>query len=169
MADPVFFHGIKFSGGAAVRKEKQRVVTKTIRAAWLARDLTVPESFGDEGSFFKKHDYAGVVGLAIVFQVGKKLGVVPRIALFAIAFAAGVVGRMHAGRAAERVDAQARIVGERRQAGGTAGMARLRQRVFKERLKGLVRLAYAELALRHDLDRERRQQRAYFADLSRIA
>src|SRR3954465_6414732 len=132
MTDPVFFHGIKCRGRPAVRKEKQRVVAKTIRAAWLARDLAVPDSFGDEGRFFKKHNYTGVVSLAIVFQVGKKLGVVPRIALFAIAFAAGGVGRMHAGGAAERVDAEARIVGERRQAGRAAGVARLCKRVFKE-------------------------------------
>ena len=55
---------------------------------------------------------------------------------------------MHPRRAAERLDAQAGIVGERRQARGAAGVARLGERVLEKGGVRLVGLADAERGLR---------------------
>ena len=76
---------------------------------------------------------------------------------------------MHARRAAERIDAEPRIVGERRQAGGAARVARLGERVLQEGTVRFIRLVYTELRLRHDFDGKRREQRADLADFSRVA
>ena len=74
--------------------------------------------------------------------------IVARVALLAGAFGSGVIGRMHAGLAAERRNAETRIVGERGNPGRAARMARLGERVLDEgrvRLRGLL---HPELALR---------------------
>src|SRR5262249_27416883 len=80
----------------------------------------------------------------------------------------GEVRRDHARRAAERIDAQARVVGDRRAARGTRGMARLRERVLDEGDMRLLGLADAELALAHELDRQRAEQRAQLVELLRV-
>ena len=59
---------------------------------------------------------------------------------------------MHPRRAAERLDAQAGIVGERRQARGAAGVARLGEGVLEKGGVRLVGLADAEGGLGHYLD-----------------
>jgi len=68
-----------------------------------------------------------------------------------------------------RFDAQAGIVGERRQAGGATGVARLGERVLEERIVRLFRFRDAELRLGNDLKVKRRKQFADFADLARVA
>ena len=76
---------------------------------------------------------------------------------------------MHARRAAQRGDAHAGIVGERRQFRERARVPRLGQRVLDERRVRLVRIRDAEVRLRHDVDPARRQQAAEFAQLALVA
>ena len=62
---------------------------------------------------------------------------------------------MHAGLAAERIDAKAGIVRERRQLRRPARMARLGKGVLDERVVRLVGFGDAERRLRHELERRR--------------
>ena len=96
---------------------------------------------------------------------GDQLGVVARIR-FRLA---GVARALHTGRAVQRLDADAGIIRERRQLGQRACMARLRERVLDERRMGLIGLGNAELALRNDVDAERREQPGKLAELAGIA
>jgi len=61
---------------------------------------------------------------------------------------AGETGAVYAGRAVERVDLDAGIVGQRRQAGQMSGMTRLDDRIFDEGGSGFRYLWYTELGLR---------------------
>src|SRR5688572_32722704 len=79
------------------------------------------------------------------------------------------MGGVHAWLAAERLDAQPRVVRERGQARGAARVPRLGERVLEEGLMRRLRLADAELQLRHELDRQRRKQCLDLADLSGVA
>ena len=73
---------------------------------------------------------------------------------------------MHAGRAIQRIDANAGIIRQCRQPRVRARMARLCQRIFDERAMRLGGFTDAEARLRNDLDIERRQ---YGADLVQLA
>ena len=75
---------------------------------------------------------------------------------------------MHAGRAAQRLDADAGIVGQRRQAAFAADVARLGQRVLDEGAVRLFGLGDAELRLRQHLDAERREHALELAQLAGI-
>src|SRR5262249_54315897 len=68
----------------------------------------------------------------------------------------------------ERTHADARVVGERRQPGAAARVARLRERVLDERRVGLLGVGDLESRLRNNLDPERAQQGLEFAQLPRI-
>src|SRR6185295_5929561 len=80
----------------------------------------------------------------------------------------GVVRRRDARRAAERIDAQPRVVGDRRRVGGARRVARLRERVLDEGRMRLVGLGDAELALRDELDRQRREERGELGELGAV-
>jgi hypothetical protein len=77
-------------------------------------------------------------------------------------------GRLHAGLAAQRIDAQAGIVGHGRQAGGRRGVPRLGQRVLDERVMRLLGLGHAERALGDQLDRQRGEQLPQLGELLRV-
>src|SRR3954469_18783508 len=133
MADAVLDRRIELSRGfAKLRQVEQRVVAKAIRAARRARDLAAPHAFGDEGTgicWMPEDDHdAGVERFSIVLQFTEQLLVVAPIAFLAVAVPSGVVRGMHPRRSAERLDTQAGIVGERRQAGSAARMPRFRER-----------------------------------------
>jgi hypothetical protein len=70
-----------------------------------------------------------------------------------------VVRRRDPGGAAERVDNQTRVVGDRRAARRPGRVARLGEGVLDERGVRLVGLADCECALRDQVDAERREQR----------
>ena len=76
---------------------------------------------------------------------------------------------MHAGLAAERIHAKARIVGKRCKPAGAAGMPRLGERVLEETLVRLVGLVDAELDCATTSIGKRREQRRDLADLPGIA
>jgi hypothetical protein len=75
--------------------------------------------------------------------VREQLGVVAGIRLRV----AGIAGREHAGRAVQGFDAQAGVVGQRRQAAVGGGVAGLGQRVFDEGAVRLLGFRNAQLAL----------------------
>lgn len=70
-----------------------------------------------------------------------------------------------AGRAAQRVHAQAGVVRDRGQPAGGCGVAGLGERVLDEGVVRLLGFRDAERALRDQLDRHRRQQRTEFLQL----
>jgi hypothetical protein len=79
---------------------------------------------------------------------------------------AGITRAVETGRAIEGIHAQARIVAQRRQAGGARGMARFQDRVFDETQAGLVGIGHAELRLRAQIECEAVEQ---FAQLDQFA
>src|SRR5690606_3914757 len=71
--------------------------------------------------------------------------------------------------AAERIHAQARVVTQRRQAGGACGVARLDQGILDERQPGFLGLPYAELRLRAQNVAVALEQFAQLRELARVA
>src|SRR5690606_11766399 len=86
-----------------------------------------------------------------------------------VAVSAAVACRIQAGCAIERVHAQPRIVRQRRQAGGAAGVARLEDRVLDEAQAGLFGVLDAELVLGADLETAAGEQRPEFLQLACVA
>jgi len=87
---------------------------------------------------------------------------------FSVSIAPRVIGGIHAGLAAERRHAKPRIVGERGQARGLGGVARLGERVLEEGPMGLFRLGHAPVRLRHGVDPKRPEHRLQLAQLAGI-
>ena len=107
----------------------------------------------------------------------EQLAVVQRVLFLARArLASGLTGpgfvgesrRTHAGRATEGVNTNARVIGQRRQAGDAAGVMRLGQRVFDKGEIRLLGFAHPQRALRDDLDIERREDGADLVQLTQI-
>ena len=74
----------------------------------------------------------------------------------------------HARRAAERVDAHAGIVGQRRQAGQARRVARLFQRVLDEGGVRLLRFGHVEFALRVQCEADRAEDFAEFLEFAGV-
>ena len=110
------------------------------------------------------NDEADVIGAAVgdVFQRGEQFAVVAIVAFAAIA------GGIDAGRAAKRGDAQAGIVGNRRQAALFGGMARLDKGVFHEGQPGFGDFINAVIALWPDGDAEAGKDGGEFGDFFRV-
>ncbi|MNT27435.1 hypothetical protein D3C72_1630650 [compost metagenome] len=113
-----------------------------------------------------QHQHAVVVGAAVglAVQLFHQLGVVALVR-FRLA---GKARRLHPGLAAQRFDADAGIVGQRRQPGQAAGVTRLFQRVFQEGVVRLRALRHVKAALRDHLDAQRRQQGGEFFQLAGV-
>src|SRR2546421_8128000 len=174
VADAILFRRVELGRGLAKRGQiEQRIVTEAVRPARRARDLAAPDAFGDEGarivSVAQEQHPAVIVSPALLSQAGQQLLVIARIALLARTFATCVIRRMHPGLAVERLHAQPRIIGERGQARRPARVPRLGKGVFEKGRVRLVGFRDAESRLRHELDRERRQQSADFPPLAGIA
>src|SRR5690349_141767 len=158
VADTVFERGLELRRGfAQPGQEEERVVAEAVCAARRVRNFAVPQALGDErtrvvGMADENHD-ATVIGFAVLSDGLQKLCIVARIASLPAACAARVIRGVHTRLAAERIDAEARVVGERGEAGGAAGVARLGERVLEEGGVRLVGLGDAELSLRGELDR----------------
>ena len=118
------------------RDEEQRVVAEAAVAARRARGSRPrtrrcararrPRAGSTKAATQRKRAPRAAAGH--VAQRRQQLGVVARV----VARLAGVARRVHAGRAAERVDLQARVVGERGQPRRGRRLARLRQGVALE-------------------------------------
>ena len=103
------------------RIEEMGVVAEASTASWLVDYNTMPLAFDDQGlriaGTANEHEDAHVVRRAIricrrhLGQIRDQLRVIARIRFWLTR----VSRRDHARRAVERVDADARIVGERRQ------------------------------------------------------
>ena len=152
------------------RDEHQRVVAEAARAARRvagSRRASGPTATSGSGSSAERSatsvltkrarrsaDAAQALAAAARCWRRPARGAAPR-ARRARQLDAREVRRGHARRAAERVDAQARVVGDRRAAGWPRRMARLGQRVLDEGVVRLLGLGDAERALRHELERQR--------------
>ncbi|MPN26055.1 hypothetical protein SDC9_173477 [bioreactor metagenome] len=171
MRAPVLLGGVEFRrGGAGVRQEEIRVVAKTAQATWHVEDFAVPFAFSDDrlrvvGAAHEDQE-ADEVRLAFSHlreggEVGEQLLVVARVGFRF----AGIAGGKDTGGAAERPDAQAGIVGERRQAAVLGGVAGLGERVLGEGAVRFLGFRDAKLALRDDFEAERREQRVQLLHL----
>ncbi len=123
----------------------------------------------------RQHDHAVVMRLAISLlrEQLEQFAVVALVLTFTSTSGAGgrLAGkarRVHAGRTVQHINADARIVGERRQSGVPARMPRLGERVLDEREMRLVDFRHAERRLGNDLDIERRENRADLVELAEI-
>src|SRR5690349_25087841 len=112
VADAVLLRGIELRGGASeLRQQKQRVIAEAVGAARRARNLALPDAFGDQrarivGVSHENH-HAAVIAGTLIAQRSEQLGVVAGISFVARAFVSRVVRRMDARLPAERIDAQA--------------------------------------------------------------
>ena len=82
--------------------------------------------------------------------------------------AACIARRMHARCAAQRVDADAAVVGKGGQAAVLAGVAGFGKRVFNEGAVRLGAFGRVERGLRQDLDAVRGKQGGEFAQFARV-
>ncbi len=182
MAERVLGRSIELGDGLAeLGKKEQRVVAEAGRAARRVEHLTVPAADRDQGLRIvggAQRDQGADEACAPVVDVAQAIdqervvgGVLDAPVVFAVVDRARhrreLRGR-DARRAAERVDAQARVVGDRRATGRPRRMARLGERVLEERRVRLVGFADRELALGDELDPERREQRGELGELSRV-
>ena len=83
----------------------------------------------------------------------------PHIVVIALGVAklGGVVGGIHAGQSAKRVNTQARVICNRGQPGVKRGVARLGQGVLHKGTVGLGRLGHTQVALAHQGAAQRRK------------
>ena len=98
-------------------------------------------------------------------QFGQKLGVIGRI----ITVRAGIAGREDARRAGQIIHCQARVVGDRRQAGGVGRMTGLDQGIVDKGDASFLGIVHVELGLGDRLDIQRGQQRGQLGDLAGVS
>ncbi len=153
--------------------EEHRIVAEAACAAWCIEDQARPDAFGDQRlrilRVAQQHDHRVEVRgppLRIeAFERAEQLGDVG----CAVAVAAGIARRIQSQRAAERVHAQARVVGQRRQAGDPCGVARLQQRVLDKGQSGFLDVGHAQIRLRDQFGAGAVKQRAQLGELAGIA
>src|SRR6266481_1182054 len=124
------------AGKARFDVEKMRVVTETAAPAWQIDDRSLPSAFGQYRlgvvAMAHEREHAVIMRAAIsdareLFdQLGVVAGVGRRLSREA--------SRLHAGRAVQRVDTYARVIGKRRQVRQAAGVPRLDKGVFDKRV-----------------------------------
>ncbi len=179
MADQVFLAGIQLCGGQTFsRGQEMRVVAEAAAATRLRNQDAGPDSFGDQRPrIFRmahQHHDAVVVAAHRLLQRSRlpdQLAVVVEVHLLARQASRrfAIASRAHAGGAAERRHANARVVGQRRQTRSFAGMPCLRQRIFDEGCMGLLSIVDAEFLLHDDRDAERSEQGLELPGFSRVA
>jgi hypothetical protein len=131
----------------------------------------MPFAFGDDRlrivGMAHQHQHGDVVCAAIgdPGKVGQQLRVVARVGFRLAAIAGGEDARC----AAQRRDAQAGVVGQRRQPGQAGGVAGLGDGVLDERDVRFLRFRHVEGGLRQHVEIEGRQQLAEFAQLAGVA
>jgi hypothetical protein len=161
-------------GEAALFGLEPGVVAESVRPAGRSRDMAVPGAIHHDGCGIVRARYHHQHAVVVRRPVGAggqrryQLRVVARVARLSITIAAGVVGRMHARGAPQGGHAQPRIIGEGGKTRGAARVARLGEGVLQERVVGFLGFTHAQLALRHCLDAQRRQQRLQLAQLAGV-
>ena len=159
-------------GPAELIDEEHGIVAEAAGASRVVEDPSSPDPLA--------HDRARVVRMAEVddcaderrpavrrIDVRERLeqpGDVVRIARAGAAIAC----RADTGGAAQRIDDDPRVVGERRQPGRRARGARLDERILHEREAGLFRLLDPICILRDDVQPGGLQQRAQLVELARV-
>ena len=82
---------------------------------------------------------------------------------------AGEPCRIYTRRAVKRLDRQAGIISNSRQAGQSRGVLCFDQRIFPETLPAFIGVSHAVVGLRNNFDAETLQQSGHFPDLASIA
>src|SRR6185312_16836753 len=171
VAEAVLFLRRELGRGFAERGEPEEgIVAKAAGSARRGCDLAVPFGLGHERTGVRgaahedKNAYVVRLSVALAFQFPKQLFVVARIR----PRLARIARRMHARRAAQRVDADAGIVRERRQPGREARVPRLGERVLEKRVVRLLGFREANLGLRDHARAEALEQRLDLGFLARI-
>src|SRR5262249_28980455 len=132
-------------------RQKHRIVAETLVAAWRPYQHTVDAALEGLNMTVRPGDAERrdeVRGTRRGRRRAEALQLLLDVAHGAaeILVGAGPARRMDARRAAERIDHEAGIVGERRELRGFRGRRGLDQRVFREGRAGLLGLGEAELA-----------------------
>src|SRR4029079_5953570 len=122
------------TGHAGDGIEKMWILAEPAIAARHVDDRAVPAAVDQQRlgivAVTTRRGHAIVVRAAV--GNAAEIGDEPRVVAPVRARLAGIARRLHAGRSAQRLDADAGIVGQCRQPGAAAGMTRLGQRVLDE-------------------------------------
>ena len=166
----VFDFGRKLRGGAGVAGQiEMRVVAKAVFACAFRLPLPTPDAFGDDGlrvvGMAHENQHANVVAgfVGMGRKLGADFGVVGGIGFGVVAC---VSRGMHTWCAAQRVDADAAVVGKGGQAAVLAGVAGFGERVFNKGAKWLGAFGRVERGLWQDLDAVRGKQGGEFAQFA---
>src|SRR5256885_7588569 len=173
VADAVLLSGLELRRRQpALWQQEQRVVAEAVSAARGAGDLASPDAFGDERARVvgmpQQDHHAAIISFAVLLHIRENFFIVAGVPLLPAALAPGVAGRVHSGLAGESLDAQSRVIAKRRQACSPARVPRLGERILEKSGVRLIGLADAELRLRYELDRQRREQRPDLPQFSGI-
>jgi hypothetical protein len=151
-----------------------RVVAEAALAARRVDDLAVPQPVGDHRlrivGVAHQHQRAVVVGAAVGVpgELARPAARCSRRRPAAVEVG-GIARRAHAGRAAQRRHADAGVVGDRRQPGVRARMARLGERVLDEGANGSSASPTPSADCGRSSMPERREQRLHLAQLAGVA
>ena len=154
------------------RNQEDRVIAETVAPARLEQDSTLPGALTDQrrGIFgmaqIDQHalEARGALGFGDIREIREQF---EQIGLVRSA-RTGIAGRVDAGRAAQCIDLQPRVVGDGRQSAVTRRVARLEDGVLDEGQAGLLGLGDAVLALRADMDPGLGQQAFDLTDLAGV-
>ena len=143
------------AGAAEHVRQEQRVVAEALASPPLVPDAALDRALRHDLRTVLVHEHeraceaGGALGVRHVAQRREQLGVVRGV----IARLAGIAGRVHAGRAVERINHQAGVVGQCREpAGRLVRRACLDARVALERVGVLRRVGlYAQFTQRAEL------------------
>jgi len=173
MAAPILLAWIELSRGAfQLGKPKIRIVTEAARSARRIQNDALPNAFRPQLGVARRIDERQNSSIARAARRGRRVGKRGqklRIIRGIVGLGSGVAGRIYAGRAAERIDLQPRVVGDCRTAGRSRRMAPLEQGVGEEARAGFLRRRDAELRLSHGLKRHSGEQGAKLAQFACIA
>ena len=143
MADAVLLGRIELGGAAAqIGQVEIRIVTEAVRSARLLEHAAAPDALRDQWprivSRTQVHQHGHVRCAAVLGarQIADQARIIGGIGLLS-AMQHGIARRIHTRRATQAVDAQARIIGQRGQAGMARRVPGLGQGIFHE---GRIRL-----------------------------
>ena len=154
MTARVLLFRLEFGGAAtAFGNVEQRVVAEATTAAPLAQDLAAPLARRNQ-RLLARRDIGGdaVESGAAILAVGQCRQQFVVIGL--VTAVARVTGRVHAWRAAKRIDGKTGVVGDGRQPGRIGRVLRLDQGVLGECRAGFIGVADTVFRLGSDLDVE---------------
>jgi hypothetical protein len=167
------FHWQLRKGLAELGNPHHRVKAETVAAGRFARDVANDAADRNQrlGVLRAAHRHQGAdQGGAPVVDVAHLRQQCLHVVVIALLKSelGRVEGRLDTGQAAKGIDAQAGIVGQRRQAAELGSVARFGQGVFDKRAVGFRRFGDAQLALRHQFKTQGRKHGAQLGQLAQV-